>query len=245
MNQENAKASIPAALQGVIHTKLFIDGKFVDAESGATMATLNPHDNSEIAQVAMAGQADIDKAILAAQRAFPKWSRMAAMDRGRILLKLADLIEANAEQLAQLESLDTGHPIRDSRILDVPRTAVTYRYFGGMADKFQGDVVPVEAGFLNYVSREALGVVGQVVPWQHGGNEAGRDYAAVVVADCRADAGGRHARRCGQHGARFGQCRGAVHRRASRYCQDRFYRIDGDRSAHRAGLGRQSEKSAA
>ena len=165
MNQENAKASIPAALQGVIHTKLFIDGKFVDAESGATMATLNPHDNSEIAQVAMAGQADIDKAILAAQRAFPKWSRMAAMDRGRILLKLADLIEANAEQLAQLESLDTGHPIRDSRILDVPRTAVTYRYFGGMADKFQGDVVPVEAGFLNYVSREALGVVGQVVPW--------------------------------------------------------------------------------
>jgi betaine-aldehyde dehydrogenase len=87
------------------------------------------------------------------------------MDRGRILLKLADLIEANAEQLAMLESLDTGHPIRDSRILDVPRTAVTYRYFGGMADKFQGDVVPVEAGFLNYVSREPLGVVGQVVPW--------------------------------------------------------------------------------
>ncbi len=78
---------------------------------------------------------------------------------------LADLIEANAEQLAMLESLDTGHPIRDSRILDVPRTAVTYRYFGGMADKFQGDVVPVEAGFLNYVTREPLGVVGQVVPW--------------------------------------------------------------------------------
>ncbi len=129
------------------------------------MATLNPHDNSEIAQIAMAGHADVDKAIHAAQRAYPQWSRMSAMDRGRILLKLSDLIEANAEQLAMLESLDTGHPIRDSRILDVPRTAVTYRYFGGMADKFQGDVVPVEAGFLNYVSREPLGVVGQVVPW--------------------------------------------------------------------------------
>lgn len=165
MNQAIAKAQIPAALQGVIRTELFIDGKFVAAESGETMATLNPHDNSEIAQIAMAGKADIDKAVAAAQRAFPKWSRMAAMDRGRILLKLADLIEANAEQLAMLESLDTGHPIRDSRILDVPRTAVTYRYFGGMADKFQGDVVPVEQGFLNYVSREALGVVGQVVPW--------------------------------------------------------------------------------
>lgn len=165
MTQTIAKSQIPAALQGAIHTQLFIDGKFVDAESGETMATLNPHDNSEIAQIAMAGHADIDKAIHAAQRAYPKWSRMAAMDRGRILLKLADLIEANAEQLALLESLDTGHPIRDSRILDVPRTAVTYRYFGGMADKFQGDVVPVEAGFLNYVSREPLGVVGQVVPW--------------------------------------------------------------------------------
>ncbi len=165
MTQSIAKSQIPAALQGAIHTQLFIDGKFVDAESGETMATLNPHDNSEIAQIAMAGHADVDKAIQAAQRAYPKWSRMSAMDRGRILLKLADLIEANAEQLAMLESLDTGHPIRDSRILDVPRTAVTYRYFGGMADKFQGDVVPVEAGFLNYVSREPLGVVGQVVPW--------------------------------------------------------------------------------
>jgi len=165
MTQTIAKSQIPAALQGAIHTQLFIDGKFVDAESGETMATLNPHDKSEIAQIAMAGHADVDKAIHAAQRAYPKWSRMSAMDRGRILLKLADLIEANAEQLALLESLDTGHPIRDSRILDVPRTAVTYRYFGGMADKFQGDVVPVEAGFLNYVSREPLGVVGQVVPW--------------------------------------------------------------------------------
>jgi betaine-aldehyde dehydrogenase len=159
------QAQIPAALQGLIRTGLFIDGRFCAAESGETMATLNPHDGSEIAQIASAGKADVDKAVKVAQRAYPKWSRMAAMDRGRILLKLADLIEANAEQLAQLESLDTGHPIRDSRILDVPRTAVTYRYFGGMADKFQGDVVPVEAGFLNYVNREALGVVGQVVPW--------------------------------------------------------------------------------
>jgi acyl-CoA reductase-like NAD-dependent aldehyde dehydrogenase len=80
-------------------------------------------------------------------------------------LKLADLIEANTEELARLESLDTGHPLRDSRALDVPRTAACFRYFGGMADKFQGDVVPVEAGFLNYLLREPVGVVGQVVPW--------------------------------------------------------------------------------
>ena len=87
------------------------------------------------------------------------------MDRGRLLLKLADAIEADAENLARLELLDTGHPLRDTRGLDVPRTAVTFRYFGGMADKFEGTVVPVEAGFLNYVLREPVGVVGQIVPW--------------------------------------------------------------------------------
>jgi betaine-aldehyde dehydrogenase len=103
--------------------------------------------------------------VKAAQQAFPAWSRMQAADRGRILLKLADLIEANGEELARLESLDTGHPIRDCRMLDVPRTAGCFRYFGGMADKFQGETIPVDTGFLNYTLREPLGVVGQVVPW--------------------------------------------------------------------------------
>jgi betaine-aldehyde dehydrogenase len=148
-----------------IRHQLFIDGHFMDAESGETLATLNPHDNSLIAHVAMAGPADVDKAIAAAKAAQPAWSRMAAMERGRLLLKLADAIEENAEQLAILESMDTGHPIRDTRALDVPRTAVTFRYFGGMADKFEGSVIPVEAGFLNYLAREPLGVVGQIVPW--------------------------------------------------------------------------------
>jgi betaine-aldehyde dehydrogenase len=154
-----------AGLRTPIRHQLFIDGRFVDAESGETQPTLNPHDNSVIAPVAMAAPADIDKAVAAATRAYPKWSRMPAADRGRILLKLADLIEANAEDLARLESLDTGHPLRDSRNLDVPRTAACFRYFGGMADKFQGETIPVEAGFLNYTLREPLGVVGQVVPW--------------------------------------------------------------------------------
>lgn len=163
MNLADIQAA--AGLRTPIRHQLFIDGQFVNAESGETLATLNPHDNSPIAEVAMAGKADIDKAVAAAHKAFPAWSRMAAMDRGRILLRLADLIEQNAEELARLESLDTGHPIRDSRMLDVPRTAVTYRYFGGMADKFQGEQIPVEAGFLNYTLREPVGVVGQVVPW--------------------------------------------------------------------------------
>jgi acyl-CoA reductase-like NAD-dependent aldehyde dehydrogenase len=160
-----AEQQAAAGLRTPIRDQLFIDGRFVDAESGETLATLNPHDNSTIAEVALAGHADIDKAVAAAERAMPAWSRMAAAERGRILLKLADLLDANGEAMARLESLDTGHPLRDSRLLDVPRTAACYRYFGGMADKFQGDVVPVEAGFLNYVLREPVGVVGQVVPW--------------------------------------------------------------------------------
>jgi len=115
--------------------------------------------------VAEARQADIDKAVAAATKAFPAWRALAAADRGRLLLKLADAIEAKAEELAEIESTDTGHPIRDTRMLDVPRTAATFRYFGGMADKLQGHLVPVDPGFLNYVEREPLGVVGQVVPW--------------------------------------------------------------------------------
>ena len=154
-----------ATTDASIRRQLFIGGRFVDAESGETLPTLNPHDNTPIADVAMAGRADIDKAVEAAERAFPAWSRMTAADRGRVLLRLADLIEARADELSRLESLDTGHPIRDSRALDVPRTAACFRYFGGMADKFEGEVVPVEAGFLNYLLREPVGVVGQVVPW--------------------------------------------------------------------------------
>jgi aldehyde dehydrogenase (NAD+) len=148
-----------------MQTKLFIGGAFVDAIAGTTIAVLNPHDGSTIAEIAEARAADVDAAVAAARAAFPAWSRMAAADRGRLLLKLADRIDDDGEALARLESLDTGHPLRDTRGLDVPRTAATFRYFGGMADKLQGSVVPVETGFLNYVQRIPLGVVGQIVPW--------------------------------------------------------------------------------
>ncbi len=89
-----------------IRHQLFIDGKFVDAQSGETLTSVNPHDNSAIAEVAMAGKADIDAAVAAAQAAFPKWSASSAGERGKILLRLADLVEANAAELTRLESLD-------------------------------------------------------------------------------------------------------------------------------------------
>ncbi|WP_302140066.1 aldehyde dehydrogenase family protein [Halomonas alkalicola] len=148
-----------------MQNQLFIDGQFVPALEGGTIDVVSPHDGSLLTQIAAAEAEDVDRAVAAAQRAFPGWAGLAAAERGRLLLKLADAIEANADELVQLESRDTGHPVRDSRGLDVPRTAACFRYFGGIADKIEGSVIPVEAGFLNYVQRKPIGVVGQVVPW--------------------------------------------------------------------------------
>jgi acyl-CoA reductase-like NAD-dependent aldehyde dehydrogenase len=148
-----------------VETRLFIGGEFVDAIEGGRIPIINPHDGSLLCEVSEASAKDVDRAVEAARKAFPAWKRMAAAERGRLLYKLADAIEADRDYLAQLETLDTGHPIRDTRNLDVPRTVATFRYFAGMADKIDGRVVPVEPGFLNYVLREPVGVVGQIVPW--------------------------------------------------------------------------------
>ena len=159
----------PRRREGIVaanlRTRLFIGGQWVDAVDGGELDVLDPHDGSLIARVAEAREADVDNAVAAAQEVLPAWATTTAADRGRILLRLADAIEANAAELAALESRDTGHPIRDSTRLDVPRTAATFRYFGGMADKHEGSVIPVERGFLNYLVREPIGVVGQIVPW--------------------------------------------------------------------------------
>jgi aldehyde dehydrogenase (NAD+)/betaine-aldehyde dehydrogenase len=148
-----------------MQTRLFIGGEFIDGTDGATIEVRDPHDGGLLADVAEARAVDVDRAVAAASGAFPAWSRRAAAERGLLLLRLADAIEADAESLALLETRDTGHPLRDTRGLDVPRTVAAFRYFGGMADKYQGSVVPVDAGFLNYVLREPVGVVGQIVPW--------------------------------------------------------------------------------
>tara|TARA_B100001540_G_scaffold309433_1_gene325601 strand:+ start:2131 stop:3648 length:1518 start_codon:yes stop_codon:yes gene_type:complete len=153
-----------AKLQSV-QTKLLINGEWVDGVDGGKIATIDPYDGTVIAEIAEAREADVDLAVEAAKAAFPSWSKMAAHDRGRLLLKLADRIEEDTEYLAYLEAIDTGHPINDCLRLDVPRTVLCYRYFGGIADKVEGSVIPVDAGFLNYVKREPIGVVGQIVPW--------------------------------------------------------------------------------
>lgn len=148
-----------------IQTGLLIGGKWVEGVDGGRIAVENPFDGTILAHVAEATAADVDLAVEAAQAAFSAWRALPAHERGRLLLKLADRIEADTEYLARLEAQDTGHPIRDCLALDVPRTVLCFRYFGGMADKLEGSVIPVDAGFLNYVEREPIGVVGAIVPW--------------------------------------------------------------------------------
>ena len=148
-----------------IQTGLLIGGQWVDGGAGGRIDVINPFDGSTIVSVAEARAEDVDRAVEAAAAAAPAWGRLAAHERGRLLLKLADRIEADADHLARLEAQNTGHPVRDCLGLDVPRTVLCFRYFGGMADKLEGSVIPVDAGFLNYVEREPIGVVGQIVPW--------------------------------------------------------------------------------
>ncbi|WP_322966351.1 aldehyde dehydrogenase family protein [Sphingomonas fuzhouensis] len=148
-----------------LQTRLLIGGRWVDGVEGKTIPVVNPYTGEIICDIAEAGEADVDRAVEAAQAAAPGWAALAAHERGRLLLKLADAIEADSDYLARLEATNTGHPIRDCQMLDVPRTVLCFRYFGGMADKLEGSVIPVDAGFLNYVEREPIGVVGQIVPW--------------------------------------------------------------------------------
>ena len=154
-------APVPSALQ----TRLLIGGQWVEGVLGGSIPIENPFNGAKICDVAAATAEDVDLAVQAAQKAAPGWAALAAHERGRLLLKLADRIEAETHALARLEALDTGHPIRDCLSLDVPRTVLCFRYFGGMADKLEGSVIPVDAGFLNYVEREPIGVVGAIVPW--------------------------------------------------------------------------------
>jgi aldehyde dehydrogenase (NAD+) len=148
-------------------TQLLIDGKWCDAKSGKTFSTINPATEKKIADVALADAADVDLAVKAARKALESgpWSKMDARDRGRLLNKLADLVEQHLEELAALETLDNGKPIRDARAADLPLVVDCLRYYAGWADKIHGDTIPVRGNYFTYTRREPVGVVGQIIPW--------------------------------------------------------------------------------
>jgi betaine-aldehyde dehydrogenase len=146
--------------------QLFIDGKWVDAESGKTFTTPNPATGATLAEVAEGDKADIDKAVAAARRAFDgAWSKVSARDRGRMMYKLAQLIEARTGDLAALETADNGKPIRETTYVDIPQVVENFEYFAGWATKIEGETIPVPGQMFNYTLREPVGVCGQIIPW--------------------------------------------------------------------------------
>jgi aldehyde dehydrogenase (NAD+) len=159
------QASVPPI--NIRQTQLLIDGRWFDAASGKTFDTLNPATGEVIAQVAEGSQEDVDRAVKAARKAFETgpWRKMNARERGRCLYRLAELIEQNIDELAALETLDNGKPIRDSRNADLPLAIDCYRYYAGWADKLEGKTIPINGPYFSYTRHEPVGVVGQIIPW--------------------------------------------------------------------------------
>jgi aldehyde dehydrogenase (NAD+) len=151
----------------VRHTECFIDGKFVAAASGKTFSTVNPATEEVIAEVAEGDKEDVDRAAKAARRAFESgpWRKMDARDRGKLMYRLADLIEEELDDLAALESLDNGKPISDAKAGDLPLVIDCLRYYAGFADKIHGETIPVRGNYFTYTRKEPVGVVGQIIPW--------------------------------------------------------------------------------
>jgi acyl-CoA reductase-like NAD-dependent aldehyde dehydrogenase len=148
---------------------LFIDGKSVPSQSGGSLEVINPADGSLLARVAAADGADIDAAVAAARRALSSaaWRDMSASTRGRLLWKIADLLEARSEELAVTESLNNGKTIREAMAGDLPPAVDIFRYYAGWTTKLHGETIPVDGDYLCYTLREPVGVCGQIVPWNY------------------------------------------------------------------------------
>jgi phenylacetaldehyde dehydrogenase len=171
MSLGEGSAVAPAILEFLRGTrKMLIGGQWVDAASDRTFEVYDPATEEVLAHVAEGAEEDIDKAVGAARAAFDKgrWARIKPSDRGRLIWKLADLIEEHSEEFAQLESLDNGKPLAVARVADVPLAADLFRYMAGWATKIEGETIPVSVPygrFHAFTLREPVGVVGQIIPW--------------------------------------------------------------------------------
>ena len=146
--------------------RLLIDGQWVEACSGKTFETIDPTTGNALARVAEADAADVDRAVAAARTAFERgWGESKPQLRSRLLDRIADLVESHADELAQLETLDNGKPIFESRNVDVPAAIETFRYYAGWPTKIYGETNPGDAEFFSYTLREPVGVCGQIIPW--------------------------------------------------------------------------------
>jgi 4-(gamma-glutamylamino)butanal dehydrogenase len=164
------KAASSVAIDGLeLRTQLYIDGQFRDAAGGTRYLTENPATGRPLAEIARGGAADVDAAVAAARRAADdgRWSRLNPGDRKRVLLRWADLIEANGRELGIIETLDAGKPITDTVGLDMPETAACIRWHAEAIDKLYGQVAPAPEGVVATITREPVGVVAAVIPWNY------------------------------------------------------------------------------
>jgi acyl-CoA reductase-like NAD-dependent aldehyde dehydrogenase len=145
----------------------FINGEFRPAASGKTFPTFNPGNGEVVARLAECDEEDIDAAVRAAVAAFPGWRRRTGAARAKLLMKLAQLVESHGPKLAELESINAGKPIRDSRAIDAITAIDALEYFAGMATKIEGTTIPVPGPYVNMTLREPLGVIGGIIPWNY------------------------------------------------------------------------------
>ena len=147
--------------------KILINNEWCEAQSGKRFSVINPATEQILTEVAEGDAADIDRAVQAARNAFEQgpWKTMSARERGRILNRVAMLLDKHKEDFAELETLNNGKPISETRNADLPLSIETFEYYAGLADKIHGDTIPVNGNFFNYTLREPAGVVGQIIPW--------------------------------------------------------------------------------
>ena len=165
--------------------QLFINGAWSDASDGAIFATTSPADGEVLAHCAEATEADVNRAVTAAWEAWKTWKDVDPIRRADILLKIADIIDANADHLAMVETLDNGKPIRETRGGDIPLAADHFRYFAGAVRTEEGSATMLNRNTLSLILREPIGVVGQIVPWNFPFLMAAWKLAPVLAAgDC-------------------------------------------------------------
>jgi phenylacetaldehyde dehydrogenase len=167
---------------------MLIDGEMVPAVSGKTFPVYNPATGGVIANVPQGDKADVDLAVAAARRAFDerRWAKISPSERGRILWRIAALIERDLEELAELESIDNGKPYAVARVADLPLAVDMFRYMGGWATKITGTTLPLSlpGEYLSYTVREPVGVVGQFIPWNFPLLMAAWKIAPALAAGC-------------------------------------------------------------
>ena len=180
-------AAARAFLDAPERQRLLIGEERREAADGRTFDSLDPATGQPIARVPQAGAADVDAAVRAARAAFESgpWASLPAADRGRLLTRLAGLVADHAEELAELESLDNGKPVKLARVVDVAQTVAHLEYFAGWPTKIEGDVVPVRVpDTLCYTLREPVGVCGQIIPWNFPLLMAAWKVAPALAAGC-------------------------------------------------------------